>query len=225
MDRLKSFVTEPTVTTEQKNQPRRTIKSFHRFFASSNHAHFAQVDADDRRFVFLKVSSARQGDLPYWEKVHAAVNNPSVIAAAVFDLLSIDLSGFNVRQRPKTKAHLDQKLRSLSGFDRYWYEVLQTGGFFPGTTLEPITPWSDPKFEPTNSTLQRGLEEYQRGQRQFAAPQQRDIHDGIKRLCPSAKPCRQKVGCAQARGYMLPSIATARQEFDLAMGGAVTWED
>ncbi len=56
MDRLKSTVTEPTIKIEQKFQPLRVIESVHRFFAASNHDHFAHVDSDDRRFAYLRVA-------------------------------------------------------------------------------------------------------------------------------------------------------------------------
>ncbi len=226
MDRLKSFVTEKTVTAEQKNQPRRSIMSFHRFFASSNHKHFAQVDADDRRFVFLKISSARQGDLTYWNEVHAAVSNPSVISAALHDLLSYDLSRFNVRQRPKTATHIDQKLRSLTGFDRYWFNVLRTGDFKPASDgLYPIgMGWQDEVFIDTKSLL-GGWKELDRPTRQFGPQQERDVHSALERVCPSAVPSRKLEHGSQKRGFQLPSLPVARAEFEHLMGGAVEWHD
>ena len=68
MDRLKSMITEPSIAIEQKYQPRRTIKSLHRFFAASNHDHFGNIELDDRRFVFLRVSEKRKGDHEYFKK-------------------------------------------------------------------------------------------------------------------------------------------------------------
>lgn len=224
-ERLKSFVTEPTVTIEQKYQPRRTIGSFHRFFSASNHAHFAQVDADERRFMILRVSDTRKGDLDYWAQIHAALADPTVISAMAHDLKSYNLAGFNVRERPKTQAHTDQKLRSLTGFDRYWYEVLQSGTFGSGVFPDPLGIWSIPCFVST-SGLMDGWKDYEKGQRQFGARQQRDIHTAVKRLCPSAEQARPKLKVGgQTRGYNLPSLPVARAEFAHAMGGEVLWND
>lgn len=223
-ERLKSFVTEPTVAIEQKYQPRRTIRSFHRFFASSNHTHFAQVDADDRRLMILRVSDARKGDRTYWSDVHAAISDPAAIAAMVHDLLQISLGGFNVRDRPKTRAHTDQKLRSLTGFDRYWFEVLQSGDFGLGVHPEPMGPWSASCFVST-SGLMHGWKAYESGQRQFGGRQVRDLHEALKRLCPSAQHGRRKLKFGgQSRGYSLPSLPAARAEFASAMGGEVAWD-
>ena len=226
MDRLKSLVTEPTVTIEQKNQPRRTIESYHRFFSASNHAHFAQVDADDRRFMFYKVSERRQGDAEYWEKLHAAINDPTVIAAMVHDLTRYDLTRFNVRQRPRTEAHMDQKLRSLTGFDRYWHNVLRTGDTSPGS--DEIYPngvgWQDGLFVASKALLSgwKGLE---KSIRQFEPHQERDVHIGLARLCPSAKSGRHLDRGSQKRGFYLPPLSVARAEFEQAMGGKVEWDD
>ena len=224
LDRLKSMVTESTVTIEQKYQPRRSISSYHRFFAASNHKHFAQVEADDRRFAFFQVSDARKGDHAYWDNVHKAIDDPAVIAAMVHEMLSLDLTNFNVRQRPKTEAHMDQRLKSLSGFDRYWFEVLQTGCFWPGGRGEPMEPWEDPRFVSTK-TLLGGLKEYEKGARVYTAPQEREVHQALKRLCPSAERDRQTNRNILERGQQLPSLPDARNEFAQFMGGKIEWLD
>ena len=214
-DRLKSYVTEPTVSIEDKFQPRRTIDSFHRFFAASNHKHFARVSADDRRFVFFRVSGAHQGDLKYWEKVHAAIADSACIAAMVHYLLNMDLSAFNIRDRPKTAEHMVQKLQSLSGFDRYWCEILFSGDL--GSVQ-----WSASCFVSTD-TLMHGWQAHNRPVRQFTTAQQRDIAEALERLCPAAKSRRQQSNGRQERGYQLPTLSDARRAFAAAMGGAIRW--
>ncbi|NQV94448.1 MAG: hypothetical protein HQ482_04850 [Sphingomonadales bacterium] len=224
MDRLKSLVTEPTITIEQKNQPRRSIDSYHRFFSATNHAHFAHVEADDRRLAFFHVSDKRQGDQVYWNQVYQAINDPTAIAAMVYDLERYDLSNFDVRQRPKNAAHMGQKLKSLTGFDRYWYEVLISGDFDLSTFGEPIDPWCDTTFISTKRLLE-GWKRFEKGQRQFYARQQSEMHDAIQKLCSSAEQGRKTVHNKQLRGYFLPPLATARREFADAMGGTIEWED
>jgi hypothetical protein len=224
MDRLKSLVTEPTITIEQKQQPRRSIDSYHRFFTTTNHAHFAHVEPDDRRFVFFHVSDKRQGDAAYWKQVHQAINDPVVISAMVYDLASYDLTNFDVRQRPRNEAHMDQKLRSLTGFDRYWYEVLQSGDFGNGAFPEPTGDWSGPCFVSTKCLL-RGWKDHEKGQRLFQPRQERDVHKALDRLCPSAQRRRPTNKGDQKRGRNLPPLATARQEFAAALRGVVQWDD
>jgi len=224
MDRLKSLVTEPTITIEQKQQPRRSIESFHRFFTTTNHAHFAHVEADDRRFVFFHVSDRRQEDAGYWKQVHQAINDPVVISAMVFDLERYDLTNFDVRQCPRNEAHMDQKLRSLTGFDRYWYEVLQSGDFGNGAFPEPTGVWSGPCFVSTKCLL-TAWKDNEKGQRLFQPRQERDVHKALDRLCPSAQRRRPTKKGDQKRGRNLPPLATARQEFAAALRGVVQWDD
>lgn len=219
-DRLKSLITEPTITIEAKYQPRRTIQSYHRYFAASNRAHFAQVDEDDRRFLFLRVSEEHKGDYAYWDAFHSAISDPATIAAFLFCLQRYPLGDFNVRQRPTTSEHMDQKLRSLTGFDRYWYECLQVGK--PTGAVGPE--WAQSTFVSTEN-LQRGLNEYQKGTRRWDPPQGRDIRTALERLCPSATKQRRMRQNRQERGYILPSLPDARAEFAAAMGGEVDWDN
>jgi len=224
-DRLKSFVTEPTVTIEQKYQPRRTIASFHRLFAASNHAHFAQVDSDDRRFVFLRASESRKGDNAFWNQFHGAITDAAILAAMVHDLQTYDISDFNPRVRPKTAAHVDQKVRSLTGFDRYWHEVLDTGIIASGTPLSNDLAWEDEMFVSTQRLMSAWQTYERQGGHRFSAPQARDMHAAMSRLCPSAKQCRKVVGGCQQRGYNLPLLPLARAEFAEFIGGDSAWAD
>jgi len=223
IDRLKSLVTEPVITIEQKYQPSREIESFHRFFLASNHSHVAQIDTDDRRFMFFRVSEKRKGDFEYWNKVHAAIKDPAVISAVVSALQRIDLIDFNVRLRPNTKAHIDQKIRSLSGFNRYWFEVLQSGEFKDDNQYLNLA-WSEAFFISTHDMMW-GWKAYERGQKQYAPRQERDFHSALKRLCPSASKDRHVASGNQKRGYQLPSLPDARADFTKAMGGEVQWDD
>jgi hypothetical protein len=219
-DRLKSLVTEPNVTIEQKYQPRRTIESHHRLFAASNHAHFAQVDPDDRRFLFLRVSETRKGDHEFWAAYHDAIADPAILAAIVHDLLTYDITNFNPRVRPQTAAHLDQKVRSLSGFDRFWNEVLHTGTIGLGDAS-----WEGERFVSTERLMNAWQGYEKQGRFQFSAPQVRDLHEALKRLCPSAKQDRRMLKGCQQRGYNLPALPVARTEFADFLGGEAEWDE
>lgn len=219
-DRMKSFVTEQTLQIEQKHQPSRTIQSVHRFFASSNHRQFSHVEADDRRLLFLRVSDQYQGNHDYFGSLAQSIGDDTVIAAMMHDLLAMDLSGFNVRERPITVEHGLQKILSLQGFDRYWYEVLMSECF---DTRDGIyEAWSEPRFISTRSISTRYRDFDNRSQR-FAPTLSKEIADAIERLCPSAKQCRKSLNNSQVRGYSLPDLAVARLEFESAINSKVDW--
>lgn len=220
LDRMKSLITEPEITIEAKYQPRRSLTSFHRFFTASNHQHFAHVEPDDRRFLVMRVSDARKCDFDYFGRIHAAISDTSVIAALVHDLLQLDLSGFKVRNRPRTTEHTEQKLHSLTGFDRYWFDVLNTGSLWPSGS--PSDDWSAARFT-ASTTLVAAYREFGSTDRHAGAFTERDLAGALKRLCSSAVKARHQKGAPQQRGYDLPALVQARREFERVIGARVVW--
>ena len=216
LDKLKSLITEKKCRIEQKHQPSRTIDSYHRFFAASNHEHFAHVDKDDRRFLFIRVSSIHKQDQLYFDAVNDALDNDDVIAAMMFDLINLDLTGFNIRKRPLTEEHLSQRLQSLSGFERYWFEVMQTG------MINEHLEWNKPMFISSSSLIYK-YKEYDKNATRYQPLQQQQIATTLKTMCPSATPARKKGTNKQERGYDLPDINVARKEFEMMVGTSVEW--
>lgn len=127
-----------------------------------------------------------------------------------------------MRARPKTQAHLDQKLKSLSGFDRYWLEVLSTGSFGRTVLVEPAEPWAQGCFIATEA-LMDGWRAYETGQRQFQPRQDRQIAQHLASLCPSAKANRTTLAGRQRRGFCLPPLEQAREEFEAYVWGKPEW--
>jgi hypothetical protein len=153
-------------------------------------------------------------------------NAIAAIAAMVHDLLNRNLAGFNVRERPSTQEHGNQKLISLQGFDRYWFEVLMTGRF--GVDISIYTrieiDWKDNEFISTNDLIQH-YQKFNRHGQKFAVSITKDIADAIQRLCPSATKDRQTDNKSTKRGYLLPELSIARQEFEKAYNITIDWDD
>ena len=228
MERLKSMISEPTIHVEQKYQPSRTIDSYHRFFAASNSEHFANIPIDDRRFVFIKVSHRKQQDLIYFDLVHKAINDSVTIAAFVYDLFAMDLINFNVRQRPITLEHLNQRIQSLDGFERYWLEVLETGKIRTkplGIYSSCETEWEESIFISTQYILD-SYSHYDKNASRYEPLQTQKIAATLQKICPSAKSIRIKNSLGkQERGYQLPSINLARSEFESAIKIQINWNN
>jgi len=227
IDRLKSTVTEQYIQIEQKYQPSRSIDSVHRFFASSNHEHFANVERDDRRFLFLRLSAARQQDTTYFSAVTAAINDPGTLNALAYYLQRKDISGFNVRVKPKTDEQMTQKLRSLQGFERFWYEVLTSADLAGGSCGSDT--WTADVFVSTSSLLS-SYRDFDKNAQRHHTVQEAQVADTIRRICPSAKRGRETVGPKslhaqrQRRGFRFPAIEIARDEFSTYLGCDLGWE-
>lgn len=219
MERLKSLVTEPVIHIEQKYQPSHSIDSFHRFFATSNNDHFGQVDSDDRRLIFVRVSDAHKADSGYFDELHADIEDDACMGAFVRELTSMKLSGYNPRKRPRSSEHMKQKLQSLSGFDRYWYERLRLGKgpqeYAPGG-------WCD-GFHST-SDIQSGFKAHDPQAGRYRPVQDDHIADRLRNLCPSAKAGRKTINGTKQRGYVLPKLDEARKEFEKHVGSPIDWD-
>jgi hypothetical protein len=224
MDRLKSMITEPSITIEQKYQPRRTIKSLHRFFAASNHDHFGNIELDDRRFVFLRVADTRQGDHDYFDRLYTAINDPVQLGAFVHKLATLDIADFNFRAKPNTGELLEQKLQSLSGFSRYWYEVLCTGYTDCAQPSGGFEIWEDSRFVSTGH-LSECYKQHLSKSKQYQTVQNTAISGGLKKWCPAAVSAREIDSGRQRRGYQLPNLNDARVAFEVAIGGKIDWGD
>jgi len=117
---------------------------------------------------------------------------------------------------------LYQKLKSLNGFDRYWYEVLTHGYFDVGRVEGRYDPWKETKFV-ASAFLSNFYQEYQKGKRQYSTIQFIDIRNGIKKWCPSAEPIRKNKNSISHRGYQFPCLDDARVSFENKIGGSIAW--
>ncbi len=222
-ERLKSLITEGVCHIEHKYQPARSITSYHRIFAFSNGRHFAHIEPDDRRFLFLRLSDKYIGDVgfAYFDKVCQSIADENAVGAMVADLLATNLSDFLVRRRPITNEHTHQKIQSLTGFDRYWLEVLQQGGL----TNSPMEPWGDAPIFFATYTIRDRYKEYDAQAERYHALQTQQISARLKQICPSATPDRKKQPHGPERGYSFPSIKVARIEFEKYVGSELPWDD
>jgi hypothetical protein len=212
-DALKSLVTEPTVFINEKHQPARQTLSYHRFFAATNADHLKNTERDDRRDFALRVSESRKGDHAYWQALNHEIDNGGV-AAMVYDLLALDLSGFNVRDKPNTQELLEQKLQSLGPIARWWHDCLDGGG------LTAEGGWAD--FIGTEAAI-KGIVELAGG-RLYKRPSPADVVQALLKLCPSAAKKQQQDNLGRHRGLSLPSLQQARAEFEAYIGGAISWD-
>jgi len=215
-DALKSLVTESTISINEKYQPARQITSYHRFFSATNADWFKSTDRDDRRDFVLRVSEQRKGDHAYWCALNAEIERGGVEALA-HDLLALDLTDFNVRIKPNTRELTEQKLQSLEKFPRWWFDCLSRGAIDQFNQE-----WPD--FVST-ATLLTFFKESERTVRSYRQLIDRDVVVFMSKLCPSATRCQGMEGITRKRGYQLPTVETARADFEKYIGDIISWEE
>jgi hypothetical protein len=220
---MKSLVTEPAIQVEQKYEPSRTIESFHRFIACTNHAQWGQIRSDDRRYLFIKVSDCHKQDTTYFGLLSNALNDGVTVPALAYYLVNLDITKFNPRSKPQTAEGFEQKRRSLSGFARYWYEVLDKGSFDLGgdTYIAETSSYGEVAFVSSQSLTDKYLG-YNHIAERYESIQAKTIRDEIKILCPSADDTKRQ---DNKRGFLFPKIEVARKEFEVFVGCTVNWDE
>ena len=68
------------------------------------------------------MGDSRKQDSSYFAELVGSFNDGKTLSGFVNHLLN-DPTELDVRTKPRTKEHVDQKIKSLEGFERYWYEV------------------------------------------------------------------------------------------------------
>jgi|GEM_PF-1058997 len=220
-DRLKSLSTEPVLTINQKNQPMRQINSCHRFIIATNATHVKHTERDDRRDFTLRVSEAWKGQSDKWKALYQHIDNGGA-EAMVHDLMHMDLSDFDVRQKPQTAELLNQKLQSLSPTEQWWQDKLMDGFFTVGTdsSLNDIQVSSG--FIATE-TIINDIDS-QPGRKPYKLPSAIDINQSLKAMCPSIEKVQKRVDGVKKRGFMLPEIEVCRSEFEAYIDGPIDWD-
>jgi hypothetical protein len=123
---LKMLITEPILPVERKYHDVHFVKNHLHIIMASNSDWVVPAGVDERRFLVLDVDPRYQQDHDYFGRLADQMKNGGC-AAMLYDLLRYDCSGVDLRQAPRTRALLEQKLLSLDPRDRWWYGKLISG--------------------------------------------------------------------------------------------------
>jgi hypothetical protein len=123
---LKGLITEEMVLIEAKYLNPTLARNLLHIFMASNADYVVPASGKERRYFVRNVSDARAGDHPYFEAINRQMEEGG-LAAMLYDLLHMDLTGFNHRAVPGTPELNEQKLHSLTSLQRWWLAVLDRG--------------------------------------------------------------------------------------------------
>jgi hypothetical protein len=96
--------------------------------------------ADERRFFVLKCGEGNQQDHKFFGKIDAQMKRGGY-EAMLFDLLRrVPKNGWESLRKPPATAHLrSQQLHTLSGMEKFFYQLLKEGSYEFSDGSEPIT--------------------------------------------------------------------------------------
>jgi len=124
---LKMIVTEDTMAVEAKGVDIEIATNCLHLMMASNHDWVVPAHSrSERRFFVLDVSEARARDGDYFAAIQKQMDNGGR-EGLLYDLLAADISQFDVRNVPGTKALQDQQAQSYSTEEDWWYSKLCSG--------------------------------------------------------------------------------------------------
>jgi hypothetical protein len=225
MDRLKALISEDEVTIEEKYQPKRSMRSVHRIFGASNHEHFGNIERDDRRFFFLKVSEAWKQDDAKFSPLFKSFEDGKTVSAFVSYLLKRDIKDFKpFRDRPKTTEHAKQKVHSLEGLDRFLYEVLQAAEVDSQYIGGGAKIWNGSLVISTKD-LKSAYIDYDRTAQRYRPISEAKMKPELLKIFPTAEATRFTEHNRSKRGISFGSIQQSRTDFDHYIGCEVDWDE
>jgi hypothetical protein len=192
---------------------------------ASNEGWAVPTEIGDRRFAIIDVSQHRKEDRAYFKMLANAMDDRDIQAAFLEELLSKDLSDFEVRDIPNTTARTEQQAHSLKGIHAWLHDRLSEGKFsyhveyFDNEVEEDNWPeWV------STQDLYADFEVW--GEKH---PYRRETHHvslaGFgKELKSIFSKSREKTG-KRRYGYALGALDEARRRFCSGTSLALEWED
>jgi uncharacterized protein DUF5906/DNA primase RepB-like protein len=239
---LKRFITEDTLTIEQKGRdPIEPPNTLHVMMASNNDW-VVPAGEYERRFVVQKVSDVHRQEKEWFEPLYKQMREGGY-AAMLHDLLQRDLDDWHPRQIISTAALVEQQAESLSPLDAWWHELLQTGIVAgadpeqgPSETIEAISTEYEEQIE--EGTAGYGTKRTRTVKRKGLLDQARAMSPKLKGVTDAAlgRYLGQR-GCIRStirrpnhqpplrkRGWWLPPLAECREHW-LERFPEMQWDD
>jgi len=123
---LKTLVTEEHLVIEGKGVDAEAAPNYVHLVLASNEDWVVPAGLDERRFFVMEVGEGHKQDHAYFKRIKDDLDNGGLEHLLHF-LLTYDLSAFEVRQVPQTRALQDQKIMSMSPETQWMYEKLWEG--------------------------------------------------------------------------------------------------
>lgn len=124
--RLKGLVTSKFQMIEAKGIDPIRLDNYVRLLMTSNEDWVIPAGKDERRFCVLDVNPRCAQNTDYFREMEEELDSGGR-EALLHDLLTFDLSRVDLRKIPRTRALLEQKIRSLDTVESWWFERLIMG--------------------------------------------------------------------------------------------------
>ena len=225
LGRLKGLITAPKQFIEAKGVDPVELVNYVRLILTSNDDWVVPAGKDERRFFVLNVNPRCLQNSDYFRGMDEELDaggREHLLA----DLLRFDLTKVDLRKIPRTDALLDQKIRSFDPIESWWFDRLKAG-----------TPTRDADKWPNEIPAATLYGDYIAASEQIGVRRKQPesvFGRKLKDLVPSLTWSRPTMTIESERGvfkkkrvqcYVLPSLATARNDFVHIVGQHVAWPE
>jgi len=161
-DALKDQITKTQVRINEKNMKPYTIKNYARIFIFTNNMNPIDISQSDRRYCVFQASSIKP-NTEYFNKLYSILDNNDALYTLFEYLSTIDISNFNIRERPITKAYTEMKERNIHPFNQFLHNIVveqQMDKYFKKNTYKIHT--TTKNILATSSDILSAYEKYTR---------------------------------------------------------------
>lgn len=235
---IKSLITDEFRIFEQKGIDARQVRNYLRLALTSNEAHAAPAEPNDRRYTVIDLGQ-RTITREQARRVDAEMHNGGPAALFQF-LLDMDYDPAIPRVNVKNEALATLKSINLSPLESWWHDVLDNGVLLPEyagwATKPPSTLW--PQFAGSTALyLSMVIRLRERGQRPvpnetlFASQLNKFVGRRLERrqaqfVNPLSDDSPREIrylGDRQSAVTNLPALTDCREAFRLYLGQEIQW--
>ena len=225
---LKMLITEDMLVIEPKGVDAEMSTNCVHLMMASNDDWVVPAGLDDRRFFVLDVSPEHKEDTKYFGAIAAQLQGDGY-AALLYELLGYDLSEFNVRRVPKTRALQEQKMHSMNHEQEWWFTKLRQG-----VILIEDNGW---ERDVSAVELQNDFVQYTRSFNMSRRGNSTKLGQALKSFMPDGYPKQEQratpIEVTMPDGntkmvkrpyyYVMPSLEDCRAHWDDNFGGPYDW--
>lgn len=215
-------LTASTQPIERKGIDRVEVDSFLRVLMTTNDEWAVPASEDERRYAVFDVSDAHQRDPNWFGPLYEEIEGDGP-AAFLHYLRSVNLADYDVRDVPQTEALRDQKIASLRGVPRWWFELLEKGD---AVEIEDFGDCSGP-ISNEKDAVRASYEARERQSRFGSDPVNPAVFTKeLKRLLgDELREVRPRVNGKRVCMFVFPSLVECRTKFAGWLQAPVRWGD
>ena len=226
---LKVLITESTLMTEKKGVDAQTGRNYTHVILASNDDWVVPAGQNERRFFIMRVSDDKMQDSNYFDAIAREMEHGGR-EALLHLLMHYDLTGFNVRNVPKTHALQNQKEHTFDAIEEWWYSKLQDGEIEDGAGWPSGVPRATMRDNLVSYVKAYGVRRGATNATQVGKFMSRVLPGGTKEvrlpgthtiISEDGEPCQ----IDRPRGYKLPALELCRKHWEKLFGGTFEWNE